>query len=341
MRTPALFLLGLAAAGCTGSGGDPGSGDSGGGPGDSGGPGELTGSGPYFAEPMFWNRDVSRAHLAPDSASIIAGLRATGGWGSGDRLRIDFSFDVLRADEATPRRAFAPTADFFAPDCDPAPVPLPPGGNLEGEPGYACIGGGDCHLIVLDEHTGALYEMWRADLDATAFRGGCLAVWDTARAYADELRGDHCASADAAGLPIAPLLFTADEVAAGEIAHAIRFVLPADRMGSGYVRPATHALDAHGPANAPPFGVHLRLRADYPVDALPSAGARTVARALQRYGMYHADRGEIALTAASDRRSAAAWAGLLGERDLEALAVEDFEVVDHGPRLPLAFRCAR
>ena len=335
MRPPALLMLGLALAGCSG-GAAPG--PAGPGPGE---PGELTGNGPYFAEPMFWNRDVSRAALAPDSASIIAGLRATGGWGAGDRLRIDFSFDVLGADAATPRHDFTPTADFFAPDCDLAPVPLPFGGNLEGEAGYVCTGGGDCHLLVLDEHTGVLYEMWRADLAGGQLRGGCLAVWDTARAYGGELRGDHCASADAAGLPIAPLLFTADEVAAGEIDHAIRFVLPGDRMGPGYVRPATHALDAAGPANAPPFGVHLRLRADYPVDALPSAGAQTVARALQRYGMYHADRGEVALTAASDRRAAASWSGLLGERDLEALDVEDFEVVDHGPRLPLAFSCAR
>ena len=347
MRSPAILLLGLVAAGCAGSGGPTGAGpadDDEPGDGPGGGPGEVTGRGPYFTAPMFWNRDVSRASLAPDSASIIAGLRATGGWGSGDRLRIDFSIDVLHADAATPRRAFTPTGDFFAPDCEHAEVPLPPGGNLEGEPGYACTGGGDCHLIVLDASgapPGRLYEMWRAHVDGGGFRGGCLAVWDTHRAYGETLRGDHCASADAAGLPIAPLLFTADEVAAGEIDHAIRFVLPSDRMGPGYVRPATHAIDPSGPANAPPFGVHLRLRADYPVDALPSAGARTVARALQRYGMYHADRGEVALTASSDRRTAARWSGLLGERDLQALDVEDFGVVDHGPRRPLAFRCGR
>jgi serine/threonine-protein kinase len=299
---------------------------------------------------MFWNRDVAGAPVARDSASILAALRASGGWGHGDRFHIDFSIDVLRADAATPRRAFTPTRDFYAPDCDHVEVPLPPGGNVEGEPGYACDGGGDCHLIVLDEgaatlHEGAatLYEMWRADVAdvGTTFQGGCLVVWDTHHAYTDTLRGDQCTSADAAGFPIAPLLFTADEVAAGEIDHAIRFVLPADRIGRGFVRPATHAVDMAGASNKPAFGVHLRLRGDYPLGSLPSEGARVVARALQRYGMYHADRGEIALTAQGDRHTAAKWSGLLAPRDLAALRIEDFEVVHHGDRIATTFRCER
>jgi hypothetical protein len=317
----APWVLCLAAAGCDADG--------------TSGP-----SGPYFSRPMFWNQDVSGAPIAPDSASILASLRASGGWGAGDRLRIDFSFEVLRADAGTPRRAFTPTPEFFEPDCDRADVPVPPDGNLEGEDGLACERGGDCHLVVLDERSGELYEMWRADI-RTTFQGGCLAVWDTRRAYADTLRGDQCTSADAAGFPIAPLLFTADEVAAGEIDHAIRFVLPGDRMGRGFVRPATHAIDMISIPGAPPFGFHLRLRADYPLGALPSEGARVVARALQRYGMYHADRGEVSLTAQSDRRTAAKWDGLLGWRDLEALRVEDFEVVDHGDRIPVTFACER
>src|SRR5260221_4433335 len=126
--------------------------------------------------------------------------------------------------------------------------------------------------------------MWRADT-RTAFNGGCLAVWTTTRAYGDALRGDQCTSADAAGYPIAPLLFTADEVAAGHIDHAIRFILPNNRVRIGYTRPATHGTNTTGGSAAPPYGVHLRLRADYPISSLPSAGAKVVARAMQKYGM--------------------------------------------------------
>jgi serine/threonine-protein kinase len=166
-------------------------------------------------------------------------------------------------------------------------------------------------------------------------------VWDTSRVYGDTGRGDQCTSADAAGFPIAPLLFTADEVAAGEIDHAIRFILPNDRPQRGFVRPATHGTGTTGGADAPYYGVHLRLRADYPVDSLPSEGAKVVARAMQRYGMYHADGGNIALTARSDRHTTATWDGLLDPHDLGLLAVEDFEVIDHGPPIELTYDCVR
>jgi hypothetical protein len=32
---------------------------------------------------------------------------------------------------------------------------------------------------------------------------------------------------------------------------------------------------------------------------------------------------------------------LLGEYDLEALRVEDFEVIDHGPEQPVSYACVR
>ncbi|MBA3392759.1 MAG: hypothetical protein H0T89_08950 [Deltaproteobacteria bacterium] len=316
-------VLGLLLAAC-GGGGD-GAGD----------------SGPYFSEPMFFNRVIEDAPKAADSDAMIAGLRSAGGWGRGNRLQIDFSFAVLEADTTTPRRPFTPTPEYFySPDCEQAEVPVPAIGNLEGEPGYACVSDGDCHLIVLDREGGKLYEMYKADITSD-FRGGCLAVWDTTRAYDETLRGDQCSSADAAGLPIAPMLFTADEVAAGEITHAIRFVLPNDRVRRGFVRPAVHGTDTTGPANTPPYGVHLRLKANYPIDSLPNEGAKVVARALQKYGMVHADGGEVTLTAASDRYTTAKWAGLLADRDLEFLRVEDFEVVDNGPVISYPYRCTR
>jgi hypothetical protein len=296
--------------------------------------------GPYFDRPMFFNRDVSGASKAADSDAIIASLRAAGGWGNGDRMQIDFSFDVLAADGATPMETFTPTNDFYTPDCDKTMVPVPPGGNVEGETGYACTTNGDCHLLVFDASAGKLYEMWRADIQST-FRGGCLAVWDTRTTYSDMLRGDQCTSADAAGFPIAPLLFTADEVAGGTIDHAIRFILPNDRIRRGYVRPATHGTDTSGGTSAPSYGVHLRLRADFPIDTLPSAGAKVVARAMQKYGMYHADGGNIALTAQTDRYATAKWAGLLDAHDLRSLRVEDFDVIDHGAPITLTLDCVR
>jgi serine/threonine-protein kinase len=305
------------------------------------GPPDATAAGPYFERGGFFTDDVSGAPVSPSSAATIAALRRGGGWGNRDTFQIDFSLEVLHDDGTAPLRMFTPTGDFYEPDCDLAEIPVPVGGNLEGEDGYACTTDGDCHLLVYSPTRQRLFEMWRANIDGASFAGGCLAVWDTSRRYGPEGRGLQCTSADAAGFPIAPLLFDADEVAAREIRHAIRFILPNDRVRRGFVPPATHGTNTTGGPDAPYYGAHLRLRADYPLDRLPNEGARTVARALQRYGMYHADGGQIALTARSDRRTRAKWEGLLGPRDLSALRVEDFELIDHGASVPVTFDCVR
>ena len=286
--------------------------------------------------------DVSAAPVDAQSSAVMAWLEAAGGWGTGT-LRIDFSIEVLRADASAPLRAFVPTADHYSPDCDLDPVPVPIGGALEGESGYACDHDGDCHLIVWHAPTQRLYEMWRAHLVGSSFSGGCLAVWSTQSVYSPSGRGEGCTSADAGGLPIAPLLFSADEVAAGSIDHAIRFILPNARIRNRvYVHPATHSTGAtSGGPDAPPYGARFRLRASYPIASLPNAGARVVARALQRYGMILTDAGNIALTAQSDRFTQAKWSGRLGPRDLDVLRVSDFEWVEAGPRVAWDGDCER
>ena len=341
MRVVACIALVAGCSGSVGSGDHP---DASGGGGDGGNgdtPGFSSMGGPYFTGPMFWNRDVSGVAKASYSDATISALRAAGGWGNGDVFQIDFEITVLGADNSTPTRTFTKTGDFYSPDCDYVPMPVPATGSVEGETGYACTHNGDCHLLVFQKDSGLLYEMWRANITSSTFYGGCLAVWNTRMPYTDSLRGDQCTSADAAGYPISPLLFTADEVKAGSIDHAIRFILPNDRVKRGFVRPATHGTSTTGGSNAPAYGVHLRLRADYPVDSLPSEGAKIIARALQKYGMYHADGGQIALTAASDRYTTAKWSGLLTPQDLAALNVEDFEVIDHGSMIPLTLDCVR
>ena len=109
-----------------------------------------------------------------------------------------------------------------------------------------------------------------------------------------------------------------------------------------YVRPATHGTNTTGGPDLPPYGVHFRLSADYPLESLPNEAARVVARALQRYGMYHADGGSVALTAQSDRHTTHTWAETgLEPRDLEDIQVTDFEVIDHGPTFPVTYDCTR
>lgn len=299
-------------------------------------------SGRLFEAANPWNTDVSTLPKSSTSDGIIQALGAAGGWGTGT-LRIDFSIEVLEADASTPFRTFTPTGDFYSPDCDHVPFPVPPGGALEGESGYQCTSDGDCHLIVVHRPTKTLYEMWRANIAGSSFQGGCAAVWDLTRAYPTTLRGDQCTSADAGGFPIAAMLFSADEVASGSINHAIRFILPNSRMRSGvYVRPASHAGGPSGGSSLPPYGVRFRLRSDFPLASLPTEGARVVARAMQRYGMILSDGGNIALTAQSDRFTTHKWSQVgVDTRSLQAIQVSDMEVVGMGTPIALTYDCVR
>jgi serine/threonine-protein kinase len=274
---------------------------------------------------------------------MIQWLAQAGGWGTG-RMRVDFSLRVLEAKDTTRMVPFRPAKDLYRPDSDVVPaVPLPAGGGMEGQTGYRCpVEQQDCHLIVLDQPHKRLYEAFAATYDGSALTAVMLAVWDLNRVYPATGRGDQCSSADAAGFPIASLLFNADELASGHIDHAIRFILPNNRIRAGvYVRPATHAGGPSGPAMAPPYGAHLRLKASYDVSRLKPA-AQVVARAMQRYGMFLADGGNIALTAQNDADTRAKYAEVGFEsNDLQALKVSDFEVLKEGPLIPITRDCAR
>jgi hypothetical protein len=112
----------------------------------------------------------------------------------------------------------------------------------------------------------------------------------TANSYGQ--RPEGWTSADAAGLPIFPGLLRYEEVASGEVRHAIRFTVQCTRPA--YVAPATHyavpgSCDPDDP-NAPPMGLRVRLDPGYDTSALP-ADAAVILTAMKRYGMILADNG--------------------------------------------------
>jgi serine/threonine-protein kinase len=219
---------------------------------------------------------------------------------------------------------------------------MPAGGGLEGQTDYRCPVDGDCHLLVVDRGHSKLYEAYQANYADTFLTATFVAVWDLNRIYPPSGRGEQCTSADAAGFPIAPLLFNADELAVGRIDHAIRFTLPNPRIRAHiYVHPATHAGAPRGPVTAPPMGARFRLKASYDLSQLTPA-AQVVARAMQKYGMFLADGGNIALTAQNDTDTTAKYTDMdFGPHDLSDLKVTDFEIVDMGTSIRRDSDCAR
>ena len=353
-------------SGNSGSGGTAGNSGTSGSSGTAGNSGSAGGAGTpagvYFPNGSWIYTDWSNAPVANDSSDITSwmeGFNGPNGFGTG-AIQIDFSIVVNEVPAPIAKRAYQVEPDYYyQPDCDYAPIPVPAYGAVEetyGETtdlsvdfsGYNCMiydNGGDCHMLFHAPYENRLYELYHATIrpDGT-FLGGCLAIWDTSLNYPIDGtgRGDQCTSADAAGFPISPMLFSADEIAAGEINHAIRFILPNNMIRQKqYVRPGTHGTNTSGPATSIPYAGHMRLRADYPIETL-SPAAQVVAKAMQKYGMFMADGGQIALTAMSDVLTQHKWADVgLDPFSLQDLKASDFEVIDHGPTIDVTYDCTR
>ena len=347
MQGSELLILAVAALGC-GSRGDPGPVDAAPEPIkalDAGAADAPAGDGMtqmqntsarLFPEGSPWYRDVSAVPADIESPAMIGALTAAGGFGSGELL-VDFTFELNTADLTTPLVPLTPGPLFSQPDCDVMPVPLPAGGAVRDEAGYECTKNGECHLLVVQPATRRLFELWKASAANGVLTAGCLAVWDSSRIYGPSGRGTDCASADSSGMPIAALLFSADEVKAGDIPHALRLSLPADRIPARRVSVARHPRHPHhhrGAERAAAGG------SPAPARRLPAGGSLAGregggegAAALRDA----AGRGRPkALTARSDRSTSARWAGQLGERDLAAVKPADFVVVDSGRASPTA-----
>jgi serine/threonine-protein kinase len=312
---------------------------------------EPGGGGGLFTADEPWTLDVSASTPSDRSEAIIAALNEAGGWGNDNVFQTDFSITVFEADASTPKVNVVAAKEFCygGPDCSPLPakMPIPEDATIEGSEDLTCDISGktegqeDCHLLVADRAENKLYEVYQANKVGDDLTVGGFWVWDLDKAYPETLRGDQCTSADAAGFPIAAMTPTADEVASGTIDHAIRFILPNDRMKKEvYVRPATHAggPESEDP-NAPPYGVRFRLKSDFD-DSSYNAAQKTVIAALKKYGMLLSDGGQIALTFADDRTSKAKWADLeLDAQSFSAITPAQFEVVELGEEIPLTYDC--
>lgn len=326
---------------------------------------------PRFPAGAVWNQDISQADLHPQSASMISALDDLGGFGGigARRMQIDFSFHVVHAAPDSPLRTISSHVQgYYTTDCEAlgTTMPVPLNAAIEGQANLVCDNqNDDCHLLVVQGDT--LFEAYRSTADGSnELQSQCLAIWQLDAIYPPEGRGEHCTSADAAGFPIAPLLFNADEIAAsltqdssggGDIGHAIRFIIRNERMASDdslggvggrlYVRPASHAGSPSGPIGSIAYGARLRLRADFPLTGYNPA-ARVILNSFKRYGIVLADGGNITLTAESDLYTDTQWADLEidsrvfdqtpGAQDPD---ITDFEVIDTGPRIAETWQCVR
>lgn len=236
-----------------------------------------------FPADHIWNVPVAALPADPDSEAYVASIGSSAGlhadfgageWGGGP---IGIPYVVVDADSRG-----APVSFEYGGESDPGPYPIPPDPPIEGGPASE----GDRHVLMWDQELCRLYELYAAYPQADgSWQAGSGAIFDLS-GY--ELRPEGWTSADAAGLPILPGLVRYEEVAAGEIRHALRFTAPHTRRA--YVWPARHFASEEEDRRLPPMGQRFRLRSDFEVGGF-APELQVILRALQAYGMMLADNG--------------------------------------------------
>lgn len=201
-------------------------------------------------------------------------------------------------------------------ESDPGPYPIPLDVPVEG----GSCGTGDRHVVVVQEGTCLLYELYNA---AQQPDGGWQA-YSGARfdLTSNDLRTKEWTSADASGMAILPGLVRYEEIAAGVIPHALRFT--ASTTQEAYVWPARHQAGASTDVGVPPMGQRFRLKAGVDVSAFSPVN-RIILQALKTYGMFLADNGsDWFLSGVPDDR----WDNDDLHKLQELIHGSDFEAVD-------------
>jgi hypothetical protein len=279
----------------------------------------LNGFVPFPADNA-WNKDISTTAIDPNSAAMIAFI------GAGISVHPDFGANLYQGQSmgipylvvGSQQGPVDINFTAYGDESDPGPMPVPVTAPIEG---YPIPGNGDRHVLVLDNSNCWLYELYSAFPSGTSWNTGSAAIWDLT---ADENRPNTWTSADAAGLPIFPGLARYDEVAAGQINHALRFTLHSSR--AAFVPPASHWAANSTNSLAAPMGMRLRLKASFDISQFSGAN-QVILKALKQYGMIMADNGSsMYISGAPDDR----W----DNNDLHQLSsvtANDFEVVLMNP----------
>src|SRR5437762_1552295 len=230
-----------------------------------------------FPADNVWHADVSGLPVHPRSADWIASMG-----GADRRLHPDFGpndgggqpYGIPYSVVPGSTQKVAVSFDY-ADESDTGPYPFGPATPVED--------GSDAHALVVDQDACRLFELYAANWNGGHPTAGSGAVWDL---RSDALRPRGWTSADAAGLPILPGLLRRDEVAAGDVDHAIR--LTAARTDRSFLWPARHQAGSAADPTLPPMGAWFRLKASFDISRF-RADTQVVLRAMQRHGLIVAD----------------------------------------------------
>ena len=239
---------------------------------------------PFFPANNVWNATVDQLPVDANSAQYVATIGAPRkpahpDFGSGLYAGAPIGIPFITVPGTQPKVNV--TFDYDS-ESDHGGYPVPSNAPIEGGPSST----GDRHVLVIDKDHCILYELYNAYAQPDgSWHAGSGAIFDL---KSNALRPAGWTSADAAGLPIFPGLMRYDEMAAGEIQHAIRFTAPQTR--NTYIWPSRHEASSLTGMNYPPMGQRFRLKASFDITGFPAA-VQVILRALKKYGMILADNG--------------------------------------------------
>ena len=272
---------------------------------------QTAGGCPIFPANNVWNTSIERLPLDPNSSAYVTTI------GADKPLVPDFGLGTIGIPFVVVpgTQAKVPLSFQYAGESDPGPYPIPPDAPIEG----GSQSKGDRHVLVLDRDNCVLYEVFSAYPQSDgSWKAGSGAIF---KLNSNALRHETWTSADAAGLPIVPGLVRYDEVAAGEIRHAIRFTVPQTRRA--YIWPGRHFASSLTGAQYPPMGARFRLKASFDISGF-SPENQVILRALKKYGMLLADNGSSwYISGAPDEK----WNNDR-LRELRRVHGSDFEAID-------------
>jgi hypothetical protein len=263
---------------------------------------------PLFGPSFATNQRVDHLPVAANSGAIVRSI------GSGDHVHADFGSGLWDGSPigipytVVSRHTRRSKVRFdYAGESDRMRYPIPKHVKIEG--------GGDRHALLVDRSRCRLYELYAVRRSGGGWRAGSGATWNLRRFKA---RPRGWTSADAAGLPILPLLARPGK---RPIRHALRVTVSETR--NAFVWPARHFASDRSDSSLPRMGERLRLKASVDISGLPRQ-ARRVAQAMKTYGLIVADNGSDWFVSGVPSRS---WNNdqLHG---LDVLSGRDFEVVD-------------
>lgn len=263
-----------------------------------------------------WNTPIDALPVHGNSAAYINTVGATKnlhpdfGAGLWNNAPIGIPYVIVPGNQPKVKVTFD-----YSDESDSTYYPIPVDPPIEG--GNSSTG--DRHILMLDKDNCILYELWSSypNGDGT-WKAGSGAIFDLNK---NDLRPDTWTSADAAGLPILPGLVRYDDIAKGEINHAIRFTVP--KTQRKYLWPARHYASSITDPAYPPMGLRIRLKSSFDISKY-SAVNQIILKAMKKYGMILADNGSAWFFSGSpDSR----W----NDDDLNNLKLlkgSDFEAVD-------------